>query len=166
MWWVRAALLALFAAALAGCGFEPLYGEHASAYDPTLAAVYVEPIPERDGQLLAISLRDSFNPHGQRTETKYRLRVLLTTTRSEVAIRSDATASRLQLQTNATWTLTPVDGSAPFTGSARSITSFDITDNEYANLVAERDGRARLIREIGEEIRLGVRRSLMRQGAA
>jgi len=166
MWWVRTALLAVFAASLAGCGFEPLYGERARAFDPMLASIYVESIPERDGQLLAISLRDSFNPHRQPVETKYRLRVALIASRREVAIRQDATASRLQLETTASWTLLPVGGGGPISGSARAITSFDITDNEYANLVAEKDGRARLIREIGEEIRLGVRRSLMKQGTA
>jgi LPS-assembly lipoprotein len=166
MWWARAALLSLVAASLAGCGFEPLYGERASAFDPTLASIHVEPIPERDGQLLAISLRDSFNPRAQPIETKYRLRVVLNTTRREVAIRRDATASRLQLETSATWTLIPVSGGNSVSGSARAITSFDITDNEYANLVAEKDGRARLVREIGEEIRIGVRKYLTKPGSA
>jgi LPS-assembly lipoprotein len=92
--------------------------------------------------------------------------VTLSSSRSEVAIRQDATASRLQLVTTASWLLFPVKGGAPIGGSARSITSFDITDNEYANLVAEKDGRERLIRELGEEIRLGVRRYLTKQGAA
>jgi LPS-assembly lipoprotein len=167
MWLARAALLVVFAASLAGCGFEPLYGERARTFDQTLASVYVESIPERDGQLLAISLRDSFNPYGQPVETKYRLRVALTTSRREVAVRLDATASRLQLDTVATWTLLPVTvGGKQASGTARAITSFDITDNEYANLVAEKDGRARLIREIGEEIRIGVRRVLTKPDAA
>src|SRR5690242_19141638 len=120
MWLARTALLAVFTASLAGCGFEPLYGEHARTFDPMLASIYVEPIPERDGQLLAISLRDSFNPQGQRAETKYRLRVVLTTSRREVAIRQDATASRLQLDTSASWTLLPVSGGGPVSGTARA----------------------------------------------
>jgi LPS-assembly lipoprotein len=165
MWWGKAALLAAAGLMLAGCGFEPLYGEHGRAFDPVLASVYVERIPEREGQLLAIALRDSFNPTGQRVEAKYRLSISLTTTRVENAIRLDATASRLQLQTSANWTLASTEG-VLHGGVSRAITSFDIVDNEYANLVAEQDARARLVREISEEIRLRVRTFLMRQGTA
>ena len=151
----RSVIVGVFA--LAGCGFEPLYGERAASFDPELAAVRVEPIPERVGQLLAISLRDGFNPTGQRVETKYTLLVTLASSRREIAIRRDATASRLQVELSAGWGLRDPNGRTILNGSSRSVTSFDISDNEYANLVAEQDARARLVRDISEDIRLRVR---------
>jgi LPS-assembly lipoprotein len=160
-WAIGAVILAL-----AGCGFEPLYGERSRVVDPELAAVRVEPIPERVGQLLAVSLRDSFNPDGQRVDTKYRLTVTLNVIRREIGIRLDATASRLQLEMSAAWILSDTAGRALASGTSRSATSFDITDDQYANLVAEQDGRARMVRDVSDELRTRVRTYLARREAA
>src|SRR5690348_8076223 len=77
---------------LAGCGFHPLYAPPAqerSAFDENLAAITVDPIPDRIGQLLANSLRDSFTARGSASAGKqFGLTVVLTTSRSEVGIRS------------------------------------------------------------------------------
>ena len=61
------AVLAVLATALTGCGFHPLYGARPNAdLDVDLSSISVALIPERIGQLLAISLRDSLNPAGAR----------------------------------------------------------------------------------------------------
>src|SRR5690242_5563362 len=94
----RAGTLAalLFPLLLGGCGFTPLYGQADPVFDEELSSVQVLPIPERLGQRLAIELRDSLNPSGVSVTPRHYLIVRLTVTRSESAIRRDATASRAQ----------------------------------------------------------------------
>src|SRR4051812_7904248 len=79
--WARRALLAALLPALAGCGWAPLYAERGPGgdIDPALAGVRVQPIADRAGQLLAISLRDGFNPNGAEVPSRYNLLVRLST---------------------------------------------------------------------------------------
>ena len=144
---------------LAGCGFHPLYAppsQEQSAFDANLAAVTVDPIPDRIGQLLANSLRDSFNPGGGVSVSKrYGLAVVLTASRSEVGIRSDGTSSRVLYAVNARIVLRDLhDGHTLFQALTRSNTAFDnFVANEYATVVAEQDAQARAVQELSNEIR-------------
>src|SRR5258708_37835894 len=61
--WGAKLLLLLVALTTAACGFRPLYGrtDLDPRVAPTLAAVYVDPIPDRVGYELRNSLLDLFN---------------------------------------------------------------------------------------------------------
>src|SRR5260221_12950938 len=86
-------LLACFA--LAGCGFHPVYAtSDAAEFDERLASVTITPISERIGQILANTLRDSFNPTGIKVEQRYVLTITLHSSSGDYAIRKDGTASR------------------------------------------------------------------------
>jgi LPS-assembly lipoprotein len=162
----RALLLAALAPALARCGFHPLYAEREGATDPALAAVRVEPINDRIGQQLELALRDGFNPTGIGTPSQYSLRIQLITSRREIGIRKDATASRLQFDVVANYSLTRLaDGRVLLTAEARATSGVDITNNEYATVVAEDSSRDRAVREIGAEIQTRVAVALKRQQA-
>src|SRR5262245_44768876 len=91
----RSTLLAIGMPVIAlGCGWEPLYGdletEPASA---ELRAIKVDPISERIGQRLAIVLRNSLNPTGEPTTTRYQLTTTLTTYLSNLGIQSQGLAT-------------------------------------------------------------------------
>src|SRR5271166_4070652 len=76
----RPALLAVAAAmlALSGCGWTPLYGDpETGPASEELRAIHVDPIAERIGQRLEIALRNSLNPTGEPTPTRYRLSTAL-----------------------------------------------------------------------------------------
>jgi LPS-assembly lipoprotein len=163
MWWrertplARPAPLAVACAMvllLAGCGFRPLYAPAEPAtINPQLATIQVAQVPDRIGQVLTIALRDSFNPSGASVEPRYRLLTTLSTTRREVAIRRDGTASRAEVAVNAAYRLIDLgNGMVAMTGAARSASSVDLVVNEYANLVAEQDARIRAIQEIALQI--------------
>jgi LPS-assembly lipoprotein len=167
----RAALFAtlgvLAGGALAGCGFRPLYGEDREReFNRDLAAIKVDPIPERLGQLIANSLRDSFNPIGASVEYRYRLVVVVQSRVADFAIRQDGTASRQLYNVNASYNLTNfgVPGDV-FTGGARFNTSFDVGDNEYATIIAAQDAQRRAARDISEQIRTQLILYLRRQAA-
>jgi len=139
---------------LGACGFHPLYAPSSrAAYEPELAAIRVEAIPDRLGQILAISLRDSLKPNGERAVNRYALRIALTTSRQDVGIRSDGTASRAEIDTTATFTLTELGSNRILlTSSARTVSGFDILTDDYATIVAEKDAKERSMRDLSDEI--------------
>ncbi len=142
--------------ALAGCGFQPLYGAGANneTVAANLAAVEVEPLRDRTGQQMHNFLRDRLNPKGQPTAPSYTLQVQLTETLSELGVRRDETATRANLKMHAEFFLRPVGGqSALLTGRSSSTTSYDILSNPFATTVSEADARERALREVADDIR-------------
>jgi LPS-assembly lipoprotein len=155
MWWSRRGLL-LGAAALTlgGCGFHPLYGQQGpSGFDPDLASIKVNTIPDRQGQLLAITLRDALNPRGTRVDTRYTLEVHLAAERQDIGLRSDGTASRGQITMTAKFALKQVRvEKAVLEGTTRSISSFDVLTDDYATVIAQHSAEERTLRDIGDDI--------------
>jgi LPS-assembly lipoprotein len=155
--WMRAGLALVVCAILSGCGFHPLYGgpQQVEA-DAVLAAVHVEPIPDRIGQLVANALRDTLNPRGATVESRYNLKVLVYASHADLAIRLDGTASRELYVASASFQLAPTKGGPSLSGSARSNNSSDIGENEYSVVVANDDAQTRAARDIAEQISLQV----------
>jgi LPS-assembly lipoprotein len=75
---VAAASVIFLVAGLAGCGFEPLYGERKDvSVVGELAAVRIAPIPDRAGQILRNFLLDQINPRGTAQAAAYTLTIQL-----------------------------------------------------------------------------------------
>ena len=140
---------------LAACGFRPLYGErsHTPAVGAQLAAVEIAPIDDRLGQMVRNHLLDAMNPKGVPQGSLYRLEVVLSPTRENLAFREDEVTTRVNLRVSANYVLRPARADEVLTqGSARVIASYNVTRQEYATLVADRDAQARAAREIADEI--------------
>src|SRR5579863_3894079 len=89
------AFLLLAAPLLAGCGFEPLYGEHTRrVMEADLAAVKIMPIREHIGQLLQWQLEKDFNPDGVDVRPAYALHVALAVKRDFLATEPNNVAPR------------------------------------------------------------------------
>lgn len=151
------ALTAGLALALAGCGFHPLYAGHArNGFDADLAAIRVNTIADRQGQVLAIALRDGLNPRGARVETRYTLDVKLTAGRENIGVRPDGTASRSEITMTAAFILKdvrrPADTAVVLQGITHSVSSYDILDDNYATVVAQHTAEDRTVHEIGDDI--------------
>ena len=150
-----AALLAAGAPlTLLGCGWEPLYGdietEPASA---ELRAIKVDPISERIGQRLAITLRNSLNPTGEQTTPRYQLSTTLTTYLSNLGIQSQGLATLGQLDAYATYKLIDLKSNAVLlTNTVHVANSFDLNPNQYSTIVGEDDARNRTVTELDQEI--------------
>lgn len=150
-WSRRGILVALASAPLAGCGFHPLYGGHtAGEYDPRLAAIKVDPIPDRDGQLLALALREKLNPRGVTMPTRYTLSVILTLTLTDLGIQRNATSTRSEINAGASYTLRG-DG-INITGSSRTVSAFNLQNDAWAATVAQNDARERAIEDLADAI--------------
>jgi LPS-assembly lipoprotein len=144
-------------AALAGtaaCGFEPLYGrkDNGSVVDD-LAAVRIELIPDRSGQVLRNYLLDNLNPRGTPAQAAYVLSVRIYEPRQEVGLQRNDTVTRYAYGVSATYNLRDSRGVSITTGSSASGTSFEISDSEFATLSNQASARDRLMQQISNDIR-------------
>ena len=154
---------------LSACGFQPLYGEHASGANASdqLAAIRIEPIPNRSGQILYNALRDDLNPLGSPASPDYRLNVKLDESTEGLALRSDETATRVNLTMTAVFALYSGNGKAPvFKGQVRTTTAYNVLDSPYATLTSEEDARGRALTDVAREIRTRLAVFLTRQAKA
>src|SRR5690348_9360456 len=102
----RRGFLLFGALALGGCGFRPLYGPRgAQDWDPDLAAIKVDHIPDRPGQVLALALRENLNPAGKAVPVKWHLQTALTIARSDLGIQRNATATSSEITVSASFAL-------------------------------------------------------------
>ena len=142
--------------ALGGCGFHPLYaGRDRGELDVDLAAIKVTTIPNRIGQLMAISLRDGLNPTGARVPQRYTLDVKLSEYRVDVGFRSDGTASRSQITMSASFSLRALGAETKvplLSGSTRAISAFDVQTDDYATTVAQHSAEERSLNQLSDDI--------------
>lgn len=134
----RRKLLTLGSAGLlAGCGFQPVYMSTASGRagpaQRELAAINVNLIPDRPGQLLRQDLQDQLASDAAGTPHRYDLAVTFVISGEGIGVLPDSTATRLRLIASANWTLTSRDPPSTriTSGAARAMDGFDILDQQY-----------------------------------
>ena len=158
----RRAFLALGAgAALAGCGFQPVYMPTASGRpgpaERELAAINVNLIADRPGMLLRQALQDRFEGAGSATAQRYDLAVNFWITGSALGIQPNATVTRVRLIGHATWTLHAQDLARTniINGSARAADAENILDTQYFAADLENETiQKRLAGEVADQITL------------
>lgn len=149
-------LLALLPAALRACGFTPVYGTgaHESAVGTALANVQIDPIVDRNGQVLRNNLIDRFYTDGRPDSPRYRLSVALAATEEELGIQKDATATRARLRLQASYELIEIStGQVVYRTFSRSIISFNLLDSQFAVLATRQDAYDRGLTELADDIR-------------
>lgn len=162
MSWSRRLVLGGLAAALAGCGFEPLYGQRGATGGSAaeeLAAIRILPIANRTGQMLYNELRDRLNPRGKPAQPRYELAISLTEEVDEFAFRGDETATRANLTLTADYVLqrsvaeSPSGKAEPVArGRARITTAYDILESQFATIISIDDARARSVRALSDDL--------------
>jgi len=144
-------------AALAGCGFQPLHSKKAGASAAGLAEIRIAPIADRIGQQLHNLLLDKLTPLGPPAVARYVLRVTLSESLQNLAVRKDDVATRANLVMRARFSLArPLDDTPLMTSNAISANSYNILRQEFPTLSAENDARARAVRELSDEIRTRI----------
>ena len=153
------ALTALSAAAvlLAGCGFTPLYGEAGGS--PALTRIAVTTQDDRLGYRLREQLEDALG-WDRGAAPLYRLETVAQQNRRPLGRRIDDTATRYELTVRGAWTLTPVSGGAPLTGTETVTTTYAAADQPYAAIAAQQDGEDRAAAELARLIRVDLMRAL------
>jgi LPS-assembly lipoprotein len=171
MWPVALAFAAAAVLALAGCGWEPVYGTATGgASAPAqvgLAQTTVALIPERNGQLLRQALQARLDRGSGGVEQRYELAVNgLSISGEPLAIQRDNTTSRVRLVGVAPWSLTslgPVRRTLA-SGQARVVDGYNVIDQQY--FASDLDSEAvqrRMIDALAEQITLQIAMYFRRQ---
>ena len=154
---LSAALLALSAVGVSGCGFRPVYGSASATTSAAarLAQVHVETIPERNGQILRNALIERMNVNGLPPRPAYRLVIGLKEDELDLGIRRDATVTRGQIKMTATYQLLEVaTGAVADQGTARSVSSYNVVESDFGTFVSRADAQARALQDLSEDITL------------
>lgn len=153
MWWSRF-LVPAAAIWLAACGFQPMYaGGYKGAVLEEMNAISIDPIADRTGQELHNHLLDLLNPHGRPANPRFALKITLTESISNLAVRKSEIATRANLRISATYVLSNVDTRQTLTSGASTVVAgYDILSSSFSRLIAEDDARARVVRELAGEI--------------
>jgi LPS-assembly lipoprotein len=134
----RHALGLAAASLLGGCGWHTMYGRNNGEIGPVqteLAAIDVNLIPDRPGQMLRQALQERFERAGQGAAHRYDLKVGFGISGNGEAIRSDNATTRTMLLGTANWWLNAQDKSRTLLaqGSARVMDAYNIFDSQYFN---------------------------------
>jgi LPS-assembly lipoprotein len=154
MWW-RKPLFALFLPlALGACGFHPLYGKQ--GVDPNvaeeLASIQVDPMRDRQGQLIHNALIKALTPDGTPAKPRYHLMVAWTITEAQQALQTDDTATRDVLYYRVLYRL--YEGPTAVTaGTFPQTFSYNFLSEHYANIAAQSDVQIRAAESITQEVR-------------
>ncbi|MFQ5783639.1 MAG: LPS assembly lipoprotein LptE [Alphaproteobacteria bacterium] len=156
MWWSRRQALAsiLAACGLSACGFEPMYGgRRGRVTSAELAAIKVEPIPDRVGQVLRNGLLDRLTPTGEPARPRYKLRVKVVQTTTALAIQPNASVTRFNLSLDVSFTLFDLaDGKPLYRDHTRVVGSYNAVRSDFATVVTQQDTAQRAAREASQEV--------------
>jgi LPS-assembly lipoprotein len=165
MWWrspaLFAALLAgLAALALAGCGFQPLYGGTTAGGQKlaeVMSGVNITPIPGRVGQKLRNELIFANTGGGDPGKTRYKLDIAIKESVADqlVQITGDATGQVYQLE--ATFKLIDASsGKVLMQGKAISRAPYNRFQEIFANVRARYDAENRAARTVSESLKTQI----------
>ena len=140
--------------AVSACGFEPLHRAAPHANAPgALSGVRIDPIADRSGQVLRNHLLDRLTPRGAPANAAYVLRVRLQEPRQTLALRRDDVISRVGYSATAIFDLLDPSGRRVFTGTSSYATDYEVTNSEFATLMALQSARERVMEMVGDDIR-------------
>ena len=165
MWWRSPALIAALCAglagfALAGCGFQPLYGGTTAGgarLGEVMKAVDITPIPGRVGQKLRNELIFTTTGGGNPAPTRYKLDIVIkeSITDQLVEITGDATGQIYQL--DATFKLVDAaSGTIVLQGKGIARAPYNRFQEIFANVRARYDAENRAARTMSESIKTQV----------
>ncbi len=148
--------------AVSGCGFKPIHGQRSSASSAALAAIDIQLIADRPGQMLRNELIQQMQPRGP-ARARYSLSIKLTESLTNLSIRKDEVATRANLTMSARFTITELDGTRRrFSGSARSVSSYNILKSDFAKLSAREDAQRRAVTQLALQLRERISAWLIR----
>jgi len=138
-----------------GCGFHPLYGDTGTTAGTRdkLAAIYVDPIPNRLGYELRNQLIDLFDSSGRASHDSFRLHITVGQKSEGVALQNDAAITRYNDTLTIHYELTDRNGKLVTTGEESGISAYNVVASPYATLIAQRDADTRAAYDIAYRIR-------------
>ena len=167
--WLALTVLLLAAPAIAACGFTPLYAERGSvSVVADLSGLDVRAPDTGLGRELKFNLLDLLSSTGNPpSNPAYVVELAPTIYDEDLAIERDADVTRKNIVMVVPFRL--VDTATKkvvMRSTARSRSSYNRVDSEFANIVAARDAESRSAGAIADEIRLKLSIHFDRQASA
>ena len=157
----RGAVALIAGAALSGCGFQPVYmptaSGNAGVAQRELAAIQVDIIPDRPGQLLRQALQERLAGSSSGVAYRYSLSVGYSISGEGIAILPTTAATRVREIGSANWTLNAQDpGKTKLsTGFAKAVDAYNIIDSQYFAMDLENEAvQKRLAEALADQITL------------
>ena len=147
-------LLMVVALALAGCGYQPMYGS--SATNPgvagSLAAISIPEPTDRPGQLIRNELISSMQ--AGKGEEKYLLNLTTTVADNGVIQKKQPAVTREAILITTNYELIDRNtGKVVTKGTTFARVPYDVIRQPFADLQAQKDATERAAREVGADIR-------------
>jgi len=139
---------------LTACGFHPLYAPHECS--DVSYPLKIATISDRHGQILRNYLVDLLTPEGSPPHPKYVLQIKLTESVRNTGIkRTEATFRKEAILTANIVLRNSRTNKIAYTHSTKAINSFSVlTQNYYADLIAEDYAKKEALRLLAEKIAL------------
>lgn len=154
-------VLALGAAGLSACAFQPLYGDARQVSTLRNIQVAVEG-RDRIDQLLSEALNDRF---GTPSGGGYRLVAVTDMAPTGLGVGADDIASRSALVMTVEYSLIDTTTGTPvLTEAVRTEATYDIPLEPYAAISARRDAEERVTQEAADRMALRIARFIHRDG--
>ncbi|MCB9990202.1 MAG: hypothetical protein H6867_02335 [Rhodospirillales bacterium] len=151
-------ILLLMSLSLPACGFTPLYGtddtETQGAVATGMEQVYIDNIPDREGQYLRNALIDKFYRSGRPAHPAYTLSIQpIQESRSDLDITKSSDATRAQLRLSTVMTLTEqATGREIMRRKLTSITSYNILQSQFTTRVSEQSTRQNALDDLARQV--------------
>ena len=141
---------------LNGCGFEPLYAPMTRASVQDLG-VKIDPIPDREGQLMRNALFALFQPHGLVVNPAYQLKTKISFDQADLGFRRDETASRTRITATTEFQLINLQTQKVIhKGKLKATTAYtvgpQVTSAALPLIVSEKDSKKRLVQQLATDI--------------
>ncbi|MFN3826368.1 MAG: LPS assembly lipoprotein LptE [Micavibrio sp.] len=145
---------------LAGCGFQPLYGDHSlstsQAVRDSLNSIKITNIPDQSGQYLKNALMDRLYSQGRPgANARYTLNVADLSegiTNLDITKTSDSTRAQLAISTSIR--LVDAKGEELLVRPLRAVTSFNILDSQFTTRIAEDAARRQVLDDLSRQIEM------------
>ena len=155
---MRFILALLMFTGLTACGFNPMYGERGVSGQSEVRAgfnsIYIDNIPDFEGQYLRNALIDRFYSNGRPDRARYRLTINpIKETKTDLDITKSSDATRAQLRLNTSMSL--IDRQTNKMLLERklvSITSYNILKSQFTTRVSEQNTRQNALDELARQI--------------
>lgn len=149
MSWSKRGFLALSLAALAACGFTPVYGPNGTG-TVLQNTVEVQELTTRDGFLLVQRLEQRL---GRGAAPEFRLTLDLNTSQAGLAVDPAGDVERFDVIGSVNYSLLRTsDGAIVTSGYVEDFTGYSASGSPVATLAAEKDARTRLMTILADEI--------------
>lgn len=147
----------ILALSCSACGFRPLYGEYATKESTSvdLARIQLKTNNNRVDYFVRERLLELLQTGTTGEPALFQLNLTVDERLEGVAIEEDTSVTRFNLTLFARFDLIDLDsGAVVHQGTSRAITSYNVVDNQFSTVVAQRKAQERAGRDLADDLKL------------